>query len=99
MFIFQMRSGGTMAKTKTSTPTPRVNSCERRATAISGTGRPDASRRCIHTSFTMELDALIKSELTVEMDAAKGPMMATPASAGGRLCTMAAGMMLSTEPP
>lgn len=45
-------------------------------------------------------DELAMSRLdTVEMLAAIGPMMATLASHGGKLSTMAEGMMLSTLPP
>ena len=47
----------------------------------------------------MEEDELMSSEDTVEMEAAIGPMMAMPASHGGRHCAMAIGMMLSTDPP
>ena len=34
----------------------------------------------------------------VEIDAARGPMMATLASSGGMACAIACGMMLSTVP-
>ena len=99
MFIFQMTSGGTMARMKTSTPTSRVKAWETRATSRSGGRAPRTSRRCIQRSLTTELDAAIRSELTVEIEAATGPTMATPVSQGGKERTMAVGMMSSTEPP
>ena len=53
---------------------------------------------CIQRSLTMEEEAVISSEDTVEMEAAMGPTMATPASTGGRQLAMAGGMMPSTLP-
>ena len=53
----------------------------------------------MYTSLTIEEDEESSSEDTVEMVAAIGPMIMTPAQKGVRLCTMAIGMMLSTLLP
>ena len=47
----------------------------------------------------MAEDEAMSRDDTVEIDAAIGPMMATPASQGGSVCAMACGMILSTLPP
>ena len=47
----------------------------------------------------MAEDEAINSDDTVEMEAAIGPMMATPAAQDGSVCAMARGMILSTLEP
>ena len=48
---------------------------------------------------TVTEDEAMSSEDTVEIDAATGPTIATPASHGGRVSTMVRGIILSTLPP
>ena len=47
----------------------------------------------------MAEDEAISSDDTVEIEAAIGPMIATPAAQDGSVCAMARGMMLSTLDP
>ena len=60
---------------------------------------PRRSQADKHTSLTMAEAEEMSSDDTVEMEAATGPTMATPARSGGSDSTMTAGMMLSTLPP
>ena len=99
MLIFQMTSGGTTARANTMTPTTSVTSCEPRAMPRSEGCLPRCSHECRYTSLMMADDEAMSSDDTVEMDAAMGPMMATPASQAGSVCAMACGMMLSTLAP
>ena len=99
MLIFQIRSGGVTAKTKASTPTPNVTAWLETATRLSAGRFPVFSQCRRYTSFTMAEEDEIKSDETVEIDAAMGPMMAAPAKTGGNVPTMDSGMILSTLPP
>ena len=99
MLIFQMTSGGVTDKANTATPRSRVIAWLQKATLPSRTAMPRDSQACRHTSLIMADDEEMSSEDTVEMEAATGPMMATPASTGGSDSTITLGMMLSTLPP
>ena len=80
-------------------PTHSVTACEPREMPRSEGCTPRASQLCRYTSLMMAEDEAINSDDTVEMEAAIGPMMATPAAQDGSVFAMARGMMLSTLEP